>query len=34
MESKIKSRTNNGKRTLTKHEIEQLGKEAARRLKF
>ena len=32
MESRIRSKTNNGKRALTKHEIEQLAKEAARKM--
>ena len=34
METKVRIRTNNGKRALTKSEIQQLGRDAARRLKF
>ena len=34
LESRVKSKTNNGRRPLSKYEIEQLAKEAARRLKF
>ena len=34
MESRIKSMTNNGRRIPTKQEIEQLGREMARKLRY
>ena len=34
MESQVRSKTNNGRRALTKQEIQQLAREAARKMRF